>query len=79
MTPTQARIEIAAGWHSRTGPWMSRDSDETAQERLTRLAQEVVDGKRTVDAILKFAGEPKPQKSEPVPAWVLDPFAAENS
>lgn len=79
MTPTQARLEIAAGWHSRTGQWMSRDSDETAQERLTRLSLDVAEGRRTVDDILKFAGEPRPQKGEPVPAWVLDPFAAETS
>jgi len=77
MTPTQARLEIAAGWHSRTGQWMSRDNDETAQERLTRLAKDVAEGRRTVEDVLKFAGEPMPQEGEPVPAWVLDPFAAE--
>ena len=77
MTPTQARLEIAAGWHSRTGVWMSADDDETAQERLTRLSQEAVDGKRTVEDIVRFAGEPKPQKNEPIPAWVIDPHAAD--
>jgi hypothetical protein len=66
MTPTQVRLEIAAAWHSRTGMWMSRNDDESAQQRLTRLAQEVVDGKRTAEDIVKVAGLSLLERPEPI-------------
>ena len=73
MTPTQARLELAAEWHSRTGKWMSGAGDETPQVRLTRLAGDVVAGRRTVADIVRWAGTPGPQVNEAIPAWVLDP------
>lgn len=79
MTITQIRLELAVGWHSRTGQWMKSASGESAQERLTRLANSVFDGKRTIEEILTFAGLPKPQRNEPLPAWVLDPMVPAGS
>jgi N-acetylmuramoyl-L-alanine amidase-like protein len=74
MTITQARIELASAWHQVSGEWMTAVSGETAQQRLTRLAREVVDRTRTVADIVAFAPtKPGPSPaSEQVPAWVVD-------
>lgn len=75
MTLTQARIELAAAWRAKSGEWMTGSMTETAQARLSRLADEVATKKRTVEAIVAFA----PAKvavgagGEAVPAWILDP------
>lgn len=80
MTHTQARLEIAAGWHAKAGVWMSPGGGESASERLTRLADEVAAGKRTVHNIVSFAPVVAgPHPNEPVPAWVLDRNSAEGS
>jgi hypothetical protein len=74
MTKTQARIELAAAWHEKSGVWMTPQPPETAQGRLTRLASEVAAKIRTVDEIVQFAPvKPGPSMSEPIPSWVLDP------
>lgn len=74
MTKTQARIELAAAWHEKSGVWMTPAPPESAQTRLTRLAAEVAGKVRTVDEIVKFAPvKPGPSVSEPIPSWVLDP------
>lgn len=74
MTLTQIRLEIATRWHIKTGVWMSADADETAQQRLSRLANEVQTKKRTIDDIISYAGPKAPvmDVGEKVPAWVLD-------
>lgn len=74
MTITQARIELATAWHAVSGQWMTAQPNETAQDRLSRLAKDVADKKRTVAEIVTHA-PPKPGPSpvdEKVPAWVLD-------
>ena len=76
MTLTQIRIELAAGWHSRTGEWMSAAGGETRQQRLTRIAGEIHSGQRTFDDVWQHLPNPGPQDNDPVPAWVLDPFAS---
>jgi hypothetical protein len=73
MTPLQARLELATAWHTKSGEWMTAQTPETAQGRLTRLSLEVLRGERTIGEIIMYA----PQKvgtiqSEPVPSWVLD-------
>lgn len=74
MTPTQARLELAAGVHARKGVWME-GAGEDPQHRLTRLAKAIADGERTLDEVLFHFGDPQPgQPNEPVPAWVLDPM-----
>lgn len=73
MTHLQARLELATAWHARTGRWMSSSASEDPQERLTRMAEQIRKGERTVADIVRFApplGSPPP--NEPVPAWVLD-------
>lgn len=74
MTITQARVDVAALWHEKAGVWMSSDEDETAQQRLTRLAKEVQAGKRTAAEIASFAPIKvvEPYALEPIPAWVVD-------
>lgn len=75
MTTTQARIEVAAAWHSVSGDWMTATATETAQTRLTRLAGEVVAKIRTAAQIAIWA-PPRDSPIDPyeaVPAWVVDP------
>lgn len=74
MTITQARVDVAALWHEKSGVWMTSDEDETAQQRLTRLAKEVQTGKRTAAEIASFAPTRAVHSDplEPMPAWVLD-------
>ena len=69
MTELQARMEIATGWGEVSGVWMSATASEDPQERLTRLAAEVLAG-RTVDDIVQHA-PPGTNELGDVPAWVL--------
>jgi len=75
MTLTQARLEVAALWHAKSGRWMHPQGSETAQDRLGRLALEVVNKMRTAAEIVSHAplrdGPIDP--AEQVPAWVVDP------
>lgn len=75
MTPTQARIEVATAWYAKAGVWMDGlGTKEDPQERLTRLAGQVVSGERTVEDIVQYIGRVRdPVPGEAVPAWVLDP------
>lgn len=74
MTPTQARIEVAAAWHAASGEWMTPTPYETRQQRLTRLAAEILSpGGRTAAAIATHATRLFPPQAADVPAWVLDP------
>lgn len=75
MTITQIRLEIAAGWHARTGDWMTGTATEDPQKRLTRIAGEVHSGSRTIASVLRVVDPPKSnQPNDPLPAWVLDPM-----
>lgn len=74
MTLTQARIELASRWHEVSGVWMTADADETAQQRLSRLALAVANKQRSVGEIVAYA-PPKAAPGNPVeqlPAWVVD-------
>lgn len=74
MTKTQARLELAAAWHAKSGVWMTPSATESAQIRLTRLALEVVTKSRTIEQIVFFAPQKSgPVASEPIPSWVIDP------
>lgn len=75
MTVTQARIDIGAGWHAKCGVWMSPNATETAQQRLTRLGEDLAAKRRTLADILIHAPprELPVNSGELVPAWVLDP------
>ena len=66
----QARIDVASGVFARTLNWM--EPVAIAQERLTRLANEVVAG-RPLQDVLQHFGVPKFNVNEAVPAWVLTP------
>lgn len=74
VTLIQARIEVATKWHARARVWMTPQGSETAQMRLGRLAQEVVDKVRTADQIAANAPlwDGPIDVGERVPAWVLD-------
>lgn len=76
MTPTQARLEVAAAWYAKAGVWMDgAGTREDPQARLTRLAGEHMRG-RSLDDIVRHVGKVRdPQPGEAVPAWVLDPTA----
>ena len=75
MTITQARIEVATEWRKVAGVWMTPTVNETAQQRLTRLAAETLTpGGRTAAQIATHAVRISPVPIElSVPAWVLDP------
>lgn len=74
LTITQARIEVAALWHARSGLWMHPQGAETAQDRLGRLALEVVNKVRTAEQIASNAPlrDSPIDPTEKVPAWVVD-------
>ena len=72
MTSLQARLEVAAAWHAKSGEWMTSTPTETRQARLTRLAYEVVSAGRKIDDIILHAPAGQAH-DEPVSAWVLDP------
>jgi N-acetylmuramoyl-L-alanine amidase-like protein len=72
MTVTQARLELAAAWHARSGVWMTPQFPESAQARLTRLALEVASKVRSVAEIVQYAPIGQAQDG-PIPAWVIDP------
>ena len=77
VTPTQARLEVAAAWYAKAGVWMDPAGNEDPQARLTRLAGQYQRGERTVEDIVQHIGRIRdPQPGEAVPAWVLDPTAA---
>jgi len=83
MTLTQARIEVAAAWHSASGEWMTPTPTETRQVRLSRLAKEVITPGGRTAAQIAAAGVPTPPPdlatrlanavNDPLPAWVTDP------
>lgn len=80
-TITQVRLELATAWYAKSGVWMDGSATEDPQKRLTRLANDVKSGARTIESIVAFA-TPGTPKNEPVPSWVLNaaiPYSADFS
>lgn len=73
MTLTDARIDVASAWYAKSGEWMSPSSSgEGRSARLSRLAADVLAGRRTVASIVEFAVYVKtPDPAASPPAWVF--------
>lgn len=83
MDYTAARLTVARVWAQFLGSWPTGSGQETAQERLTRIALELHEGKRTVgeliESLRRFAPEDVDSRrrsyfeEKSIPAWILVP------